>query len=134
MNTAEPPPSGKCQHGTLRVYCRLCSACAPFKAWNETKGKDTRTHARRARLFYCLSLTSYYVKEIGLGNGKLARFIYLDTCLLVCGAMSNFRCEESMADNVCLLFNKPMGIGEKGKKRCTRARHAHTHTHTHIHL
>jgi len=42
----------------------------------------------------------YYVKEFVLETGDKVRIFYLDTCLLVCGSMKNFRCEESMRPNV----------------------------------
>lgn len=42
----------------------------------------------------------YYVKEFTLAGSDIVRIIYLDTCLLVCGTMNNFRCEEQMRPNV----------------------------------
>eukprot|EP00045_Choanoeca_perplexa_P005471 m.46343 g.46343 ORF g.46343 m.46343 type:complete len:346 (+) comp13140_c0_seq1:163-1200(+) len=44
----------------------------------------------------------YYVKEFVLDTGEKVRIFYLDTCLLVCGSMKNFRCEESMRPNLSL--------------------------------
>eukprot|EP00043_Microstomoeca_roanoka_P006320 m.61923 g.61923 ORF g.61923 m.61923 type:complete len:377 (-) comp13367_c0_seq1:106-1236(-) len=41
----------------------------------------------------------YFVKEFSL-DGRLVRILYLDTCLLVCGDMSNFRCEDEMSNNL----------------------------------
>eukprot|EP00730_Choanoeca_flexa_P004693 TRINITY_DN11774_c0_g1_i2.p1 TRINITY_DN11774_c0_g1~~TRINITY_DN11774_c0_g1_i2.p1 ORF type:complete len:345 (+),score=83.53 TRINITY_DN11774_c0_g1_i2:128-1162(+) len=44
----------------------------------------------------------YYVKEFALETGDKVRMLYLDTCLLVCGSMKNFRCEESMRPNLSI--------------------------------
>ncbi|EGD75722.1 hypothetical protein PTSG_07838 [Salpingoeca rosetta] len=41
----------------------------------------------------------YYAEQFVVG-GATVRILYLDTCLLVCGSMSNFRCEDSMLPNL----------------------------------
>eukprot|EP00730_Choanoeca_flexa_P004695 TRINITY_DN11774_c0_g4_i5.p4 TRINITY_DN11774_c0_g4~~TRINITY_DN11774_c0_g4_i5.p4 ORF type:complete len:104 (+),score=18.35 TRINITY_DN11774_c0_g4_i5:346-657(+) len=62
-------------------------AMARWKAWRSTPPS------------LATAVTCPPVKEFALQTGDKVRMLCLDACLLVCGSMNKFSCEENMRPN-----------------------------------